>query len=85
MKTALRVIAYLVSVPLIIYGALLLATALLGQFLGGPREPPSGMTWQEFKTWTDSGRWFWESLFQGLGFVAIPLLVLWGVNRLKKY
>ena len=81
MKTALRIITYLISAPVIIFGGLLLVTTVIGYFLGGPREPPTGMTWEEFKTWTDSGRWFWESLLQAIACVAIPLLGIWGVNR----
>jgi hypothetical protein len=81
MKTALRILTYLISAPLIIIGALLVITTLIGSLFGSPREPPSGMTGEEFKIWTDSGRWFWESLLQGIGLVAIPLLAVFGVNR----
>ena len=81
MKTALRIISYLISAPLILFGTLLLATTVITNFMGGPREPPTGMTWDEFRIWTDSGRWFWESMLRGLGFVVIPILAVWGVNR----
>lgn len=81
MKTALRIISYLISAPLIIFGTLLLATTVITNFMGGPREPSTDMTWDEFRIWTESGRWFWESMLWGVGFVAIPLLAVWGVNR----
>ena len=81
MKMALRILIYLISAPLIIFGTLLLATTVITNLLGGPREPPTGMTWDEFKTWTDSGRWFWESMLQGAALVIVPLLAVWGVNR----
>ena len=81
MKTALRMLTYLICSPLIVYGILILVTALIGRLLGGPREPPSGMAWEEFKEWTDSGRWFWESMLQGIGWTILPMLAIWGVNR----
>ena len=81
MKKALRILTYLISAPLILFGTLLLATTVITNFMGGPREPPTGMTWDEFRIWTDSGRWFWESMLRGLGFVVIPTLAVWGVNR----
>ena len=81
MKTALRILTYLISAPLIIFGALLLTTTVLGNIFGGPREPPTGMTWDEFRTWTESGRWFWESMLQGAALVIAPLLAVWSVNR----
>ena len=81
MKKALRILTYLISAPLIIFGALLLATTVIANLIGGPREPPTGMTWDEFKTWTDSGRWFWISILQGAALVIVPLLAVWGVNR----
>ena len=81
MKTALRILTYLISAPLIIFGAILLVLTVIGIFLGGPREPPTGMTWDEFRIWTESGRWFWESMLQGAALVIVPLLAVWGVNR----
>jgi len=69
------------SVPLIIFGVLLLANTVFINLMGGPREPPTGMTWDEFRMWTESGRWYWESMLRGLGFLLIPILVAWGVNR----
>ena len=81
MKKALRILTYLISAPLIIFGMLLLATTVITNIIGGPREPPIGMTWDEFRIWTESGRWFWESMLQGVALVIIPLLAGWGVNR----
>lgn len=81
LKTALRVATYWLCVPLIAYGLLLLGSALVGSLLGGPREPPSGMAWDEFKAWTESGRWFWESLGEGLVWTSLPALAIWGVNK----
>jgi len=57
---------------------LLLISTLLVLPLGGPREPPSQMTWEEFKQWTDSGAWFWDSmkdcaLWGGVGILLIAL------------
>jgi len=40
---------------------LLIATALVAP-LGGPREPPSNMSWNEFQKWTESGAWWKESV-----------------------
>ena len=40
---------------------LLLATALVAP-LGGPFEPPSDMSWDEFLEWTSSGAWWKESV-----------------------
>ena len=84
MKTALRFATNLIAGLLIAYGLLLLGSALVGILLGGPREPPTGMTWAEFKAWTDSGRWFWESLREGLAWTILPALAIWGVNRTAK-
>ena len=84
MKTALRLTTYLICGPLIAYGLLWVGSALVGLLLGGPREPPSGMAWDEFKAWTDSGRWFWESLRAGLAWTILPALAIWGVNRTAK-
>ena len=84
MRTALRVATGLICGPLIAYGLLLLGTALVGVWLGGPREPPSGMAWKEFKAWTESGRWFWESLGEGLAWTVLPVLAIWGVNKATK-
>ncbi len=81
MNKALRIITYLIGAPLIIFGVLLLATTVITNLMGGPREPPTGMTWEEFRIWTESGRWFWESMLRGVGFTAIPLLAIWGVNH----
>ena len=81
MKEALRILTYIMSVPLIIFGVLLLANTVFINLMGGPREPPTGMTWDEFRMWTESGRWYWESMLRGLGFLLIPILVAWGVNR----
>ena len=81
MKRALRILTYLISAPLIIFGALLLATTVIANFMGGPREPPAGMAWDEFRIWTESGRWFRESMIQGAALVVVPLLAVWGVNR----
>ena len=81
MKKALRILTYLISAPLILFGALLLTNTVLGNIFGSPREPPTGMTWDEFQTWTESGRWFWESMLQGAALVIAPLLAVWGVNR----
>ncbi|MGD9781755.1 MAG: hypothetical protein AB7V14_06325 [Kiritimatiellia bacterium] len=81
MKTALRIMTCLIGAPVILFGGLFLATTVVGYFLGGPREPPAGMAWEEFKTWTDSGRWFWEALLQAIACIAIPLLAIRGVNR----
>ena len=81
MKKALRILTYLISAPLIIFGSLLLATTVITNLLGGPREPPTGMTWDEFRIWTESGRWFWESMLQGASLVIIPLVAVWGVNK----
>ena len=44
---ALRIITYLISAPFILFGGLLLVTTVIGHFLGGPREPPTGMKWEE--------------------------------------
>ena len=84
MKTSLRIISYLICAPFIIFGGLMFATTVITYFMGGPREPPTGMTWDEFRIWTESGRWFWESMLRGAGFVAITLLAVWGVNRWTK-
>ena len=81
MNKALRILTYLISAPLILFGALLLTSTALGNIFGGPREPPTGMTWDEFQTWTESGRWFWESMLQGAALVIAPLLAVWGINR----
>ena len=81
MKTALRVATNLICGLLIAYGLLLLGSAWVGLFLGGPREPPSGMAWDEFKVWTESGRWFWESLREGIAWTVLPALAIWSVNK----
>lgn len=81
MKKVLRISTGLISAPLIIFGAILLFTTIIGYFLGGPREPPTGMTWDEFRIWTESSHWFWESMLQGGALVILPLLFVWGVNR----
>jgi hypothetical protein len=81
MKSALRILVYAVCSPLIVFGTVLVMMTLMGRLLGGPQAPPSGMSWAEFEEWTGSGRWFRESMFQGIGFMAIPLLAVWGVNR----
>lgn len=57
------------------YGALLTGLTLLVAPLGGPREPPSGMRWDDFQEWTESGRWFWESVATGIGCVVVPLTI----------
>lgn len=83
-KTALRVATNLICGLLIAYGLLLLGTALVGLCLGGPREPPWGMAWDEFKIWTESGRWFWEPLGEGIAWTILPALAIWVVNRTTK-
>ena len=81
MKKVLRILTYMISVPLIIFGVLLLANTVFINSMGGPREPPTGMTWDEFRMRTESGHWYWESMLRGLGFLLIPILVVWGINR----
>ena len=58
-------------------------TTLGVHMLGAPREPPAGMTSEEFSLWVQSGRWFWEAILQGAAFVAFPLLAIWLANRRK--
>lgn len=81
MNKGFLITIYLISVPLIIFGTLLLVTILGVLLLGGPREPPTGMTPEEFSVWTESGRWFWEAILQGAAFVAFPLPAIWFANR----
>ena len=43
--------------------------------LGGPREPPSDMTWDEFMIWKQSGAWANEAIYNALVFFLFPALI----------
>ena len=75
------VTTWIIGVPVILLGVLIIASTLLVSLFGGPREPPIGMSWEEFRIWTESGRWFWGSLLRGAVLVCTPLPLLWSLRR----
>ena len=76
-----RITTWIMGIPLILLGLLIIASTLLVSFFGGPREPPSGMSPEEFRAWTGSGRWFWCSLLRGAILVCNPLPLFWSLRR----
>ena len=61
---------------------LLLVTDLVAP-LGGPREPPSNMSWEEFMKWTDSGAW-WKEAVRTSTIVALGGVLLMFIGRKTK-
>lgn len=81
MNKVFRITTWIMGVPVILLGVLIIVSTLLIACFGGPREPPTGMSREEFHAWTESGRWFWGSLLRGAVLVCTPLPFLWSLRR----
>ena len=58
-RLALQVLGWI----LIGYAGLLLVTSIPVALIGGPMEPPSNMSMEEFSKWKDSGAWLKSTLW----------------------
>jgi hypothetical protein len=43
--------------------------------MGGPIEGPSGMSWEDFKQWRESGQWWKESVYFFVKLAIIPVII----------
>lgn len=57
------------------FGVLLTVLTMLTSFLGSPREPPPGMSWEQFQQWINSGAWFKESITTSVSCILIPAII----------
>ena len=80
MKIIIRIIVWVIATPVMAYGMLLTGVTLLASMVGTPREPPPGMSDEEFHVWVESGRWFWEAILTGGMCLFVPMSIAVGVT-----
>jgi hypothetical protein len=84
MKRIIKITVWVIALSVTAYGVLLALSTLLTSLIGGPREPPSNMSWGQFRQWIDSGAWFRESIATSISCILIPLVVAGLVTHLTR-
>ena len=71
-----RLITLIMISPFVGFGIYAIIISLIISLLGGPKEPPLDMSWEDFELWKESGEWMRYDLIIGSIFIFVPLIIL---------
>lgn len=87
------IVVWSMASPCIGWAVLVFLLALSAKMMGGPAEPPHGMSAEEFFRWRESGQWWRDDMYFCAELAGIPLLIagmatvlvmLWNKRTLHK-
>jgi hypothetical protein len=74
-RFVIRVVTWSVTGACVAFAILGLGLTFFVGLMGGPAEPPSGMSFDDFMRWRDSGQWWRDAVWSDTKWAIIPIIV----------